>query len=228
MNISFAVLLEICLIILPGGFIAFAQTKSVGAQKPNILIILADDLGYSDLGCYGSEISTPNLDALAGDGHKFPHFYNSARCCPSRAALLTGRHPHETGMGGMVSFPKPGKSFQEGPYQGFLSKDFPTMAEIFKLAGYKTLMAGKWHVGESKGNWPLQRQPRFSLLPMMRLTEIQTTPHSHRSCFGYPGIGHSKVSSVPQSSIWTPQCGWPRPWPGCKVPLSVDQVLPAA
>jgi len=71
-------------------------------NRPNIILILADDLGYSDLGCYGSEISTPNLDRLAQNGIRFTQFYNQARCCPSRAALLTGRYPHQVGLGAMI------------------------------------------------------------------------------------------------------------------------------
>jgi arylsulfatase A-like enzyme len=131
--------------------VAFAQIKA----KPNILIILADDMGFSDLSCYGSEIATPHLDQLAKDGVKFPRFYNSARCCPSRAALLTGRSPHEAGVGGMTS--KNDGSGETGPYQGYLRHDVPTVAELFRQAGYSTLMSGKWHVGETRPNWPLQR-----------------------------------------------------------------------
>ena len=124
-------------------------------RPPNILVIMADDMGYSDLGCYGSEITTPNLDQLARNGIRFRSFYNAARCCPSRAALLTGLYPHEAGMGGMVSSidanPDP------GPYQGFLNNRCVTMAEVLKGAGYNTYMSGKWHVGEKAEYWPRKR-----------------------------------------------------------------------
>ena len=86
---------------------AAGAAQPFAAKRPNILIILADDLGYSDLGCYGGEIHTPNIDALARRGVRFTHFYNAARCCPSRASLLTGLYPHQTGMGNMTRAPKP-------------------------------------------------------------------------------------------------------------------------
>ena len=110
-------------------------------QKPNIILILADDMGFSDLGCYGSEIKTPNLDKLAESGLKFSQMYNSARCCPSRAALLTGLNPQQTGVGHMVT-----PSSIPG-YEGYLNRDCATIAEVLKNSGYKTLMSGKWHVG---------------------------------------------------------------------------------
>ena len=99
--------------------------------RPNIVVILADDLGFSDLGCYGSEIETPNLDSLAANGLRFVQFYNASRCCPTRAALLTGRYPHEVGLR------KNGAS---------LSKQVPTLAEILRGHGYHTAMVGKWHL----------------------------------------------------------------------------------
>lgn len=126
------------------------------AQKPNFLIILADDLGYSDIGCYGSEIQTPNLDKLAAKGVKFTQFYNAARCCPSRASLLTGVYPHQAGMGEMV-VNKPKNRTAESAYQGWLSKQTVTIAEVLKTAGYSTYLSGKWHVGEERQDWPLQR-----------------------------------------------------------------------
>lgn len=123
-------------------------------QKPNVILILADDLGYSDLSCYGGEISTPNIDALANSGIRFSQFYNAARCCPTRASLLTGLYPHQAGIGGMVNS---GKKVAEGPYQGYLSKNSVTIAEVLKDAGYYTVMSGKWHVGEERPNWPTDR-----------------------------------------------------------------------
>jgi arylsulfatase len=123
-------------------------------RKPNIVVILADDLGFSDLGCYGSEIRTPNLDALAAKGVRFTQFYNTARCCPTRAALLSGLYPHQAGIGHMVDDRKlPG-------YQGDLNRNSVTLAEVLRPAGYRTLMCGKWHVTrdlKNNYNWPLQR-----------------------------------------------------------------------
>ena len=126
-----------------------------GNRRPNIIYIMADDMGYSDLGCYGGEIRTPNLDLLASKGIKIRSFYNNARCCPTRASLLTGRYPHEAGMGGMVSMA--GAEIKPGPYQGFIDSRFPTIAEQLKQAGYHTYMSGKWHVGERPEHWPLKR-----------------------------------------------------------------------
>lgn len=92
-----------------------------GQNKPNIIVILADDLGFSDIGCYGSEILTPNLDNLARKGVRFTQFYNCARCCPSRASLLTGLYPHQAGVGHMVD----NKGIPE--YQGYLREDCITI-----------------------------------------------------------------------------------------------------
>ena len=131
-------------------WIAATITPATGAL-PNIVLVLADDMGWSDLGCYGSEIATPNLDALARDGLRFAQFYNSARCCPTRAALLTGLYPHQAGIGDMVG--------NDGipSYRGFLNDRCLTLAEALRPAGYTTLMAGKWHVGSAPGQWPLDR-----------------------------------------------------------------------
>lgn len=124
------------------------------AKKPNIVLILSDDMGYSDIGCYGGEIDTPNVDNLANNGLRFTQFYNTARCCPSRASLLTGLHPHQTGIGILVEDLSP-----EG-YAGNLNRNCVTIAEVLKGAGYSTYMSGKWHVTcdlEEPSNWPLQR-----------------------------------------------------------------------
>ncbi|HOX39262.1 MAG TPA: arylsulfatase [Candidatus Brocadiia bacterium] len=131
------------------------QAKSTQPpSRPNIILIMVDDMGFSDLGCYGSEIRTPNLDALAGGGIRFSQFYNAARCCPTRASLLTGLYPHQAGIGGMV---KSDDSMPAGPYQGYLNENCATIAEALKPAGYNTLMSGKWHVGECRPHWPTDR-----------------------------------------------------------------------
>ncbi len=129
------------------------------APRPNIILILSDDMGFSDLGCYGSEISTPNLDTLASGGVRFTQFYNTARCCPTRASLLTGLYQHQAGIGHMVD----SKQGSEG-FQGDLNAHCLTIAQVLQSAGYRTYMAGKWHVtplqdkaNPSKHNWPLQR-----------------------------------------------------------------------
>jgi len=120
-------------------------------SKPNILVILADDMGFSDIGCYGSEISTPNLDALATNGLRFTQFYNAARCCPTRASILTGLYPHQAGVGHMVQDKK-----QSG-YRGRLNDDCVTIADVLRGAEYFTAMSGKWHVGENFGVVPWDR-----------------------------------------------------------------------
>lgn len=129
-------------------------SNEITKAKPNIILILADDMGFSDLSCYGSEINTPNIDQLADDGIRFTQYYNAARCCPTRASLLTGLYPHQAGMGAMIK--KPGK-VPEGPYQGYLSKHSVTIAEVLKQAGYYTVSSGKWHVGEERPHWPTDR-----------------------------------------------------------------------
>lgn len=124
-------------------------------MPPNILLILNDDMGYSDLGCYGGEVDTPNLDRLAANGIRFSQFYNTARCSPSRASLLTGLHPHQTGIGVLTEDDSP-----DG-YPGNLNDRSVTMAEALKLHGYRTYMSGKWHVAHDMVNvnasWPRQR-----------------------------------------------------------------------
>ncbi len=145
---------SLVLLLLAGCYIrGFAQKGT--ADRPNIVIILADDMGYSDLGCYGGEIQTPNIDKLAEEGLRFRSFYNAGRCCPTRASLLTGQYPHDAGMGHMVSYAD--EPIEPGPYQGFLRTDQPTIAEVLRNAGYSTYMVGKWHVGERPQHWPRQR-----------------------------------------------------------------------
>ena len=119
--------------------------------RPNFLVIMADDMGFSDIGCYGGEVSTPNLDRLAAQGVRFTQFYNCARCCPTRASLLTGLYNHQAGVGHMINdrgFPS---------YRGYLNDSCATFAEVLRPSGYTTLMSGKWHVGENKPHWPCDR-----------------------------------------------------------------------
>lgn len=136
-------------------------SQATSAQKnnlPNIVLILCDDLGFSDLGCYGGEINTPNIDKLAEDGLRFSQFKNAGRSCPSRAALLTGRYQHQVGMGWMTAVDehRPG-------YRGQINAKYPTIAEILKSHDYQTYMSGKWHItldsalGKPNGSFPTQR-----------------------------------------------------------------------
>lgn len=124
-------------------------------RKPNIVLILNDDMGYSDIGCYGGEVETPNLDRLAANGLRFSQFYNTARCSPSRASLLTGLHPHQTGIGVLTY------SFGPEGYAGNLNDQCVTIPEALKTNGYRNYMSGKWHVAgnltEPTASWPLQR-----------------------------------------------------------------------
>ena len=123
--------------------------------RPHVVIVVADDMGYSDLGCYGGEIETPHLDRLAAHGLRFSSFYNTARCSPSRASLLTGLHPHQTGIGILT--------YDSGPegYAGNLNHRCVTIPQVLKANGYRTYMSGKWHVSSNlktpTDSWPMQR-----------------------------------------------------------------------
>src|SRR6187431_1270265 len=158
---------------------AIAQTKTTTRQKgkpsdkPNVVLILVDDMGFSDLGAYGSEIHTPNLDRMASNGLRFTQFYNTSRCCPSRAALQTGVYPHQAGVGfmnGNLGIPA---------YQGYLNKNVITIAEGLKKAGYTTLMSGKWHIGNAPDQWPGARgyDKYFALIGG---TSQQFYPHPYK------------------------------------------------
>jgi len=135
-----------------------AHLNAAPAAKPNIVLILADDMGYSDLGCFGSEIPTPNLDGLAAGGLRLTEFYNTARCSPTRAALMTGLNPHQAGMGRLAEEAIGAKGNLPAGYLGYLNNHCLTLAEVLHTAGYKTYMAGKWHLGmRDESKWPLQR-----------------------------------------------------------------------
>ncbi len=139
------------------------RVSAAADLRPNILLIMADDMGYSDIGCYGGEINTPNLNQLAANGLRFSQFYNTARCCPTRASLLTGLYPHQAGIGRMTD-----DRGTDG-YRGDLNKQSVTIAEVLKASGYATFMSGKWHITKHVGqwiedstmtsqhNWPMQR-----------------------------------------------------------------------
>ncbi|MBN2592336.1 MAG: sulfatase-like hydrolase/transferase, partial [Sedimentisphaerales bacterium] len=137
--------------------LGFEAATLMSPKKPNIILIMADDMGYSDIGCFGGEIHTPNLDELAAGGLRFTQFYNTARCCPTRASLMTGLYQHQAGVGHMME----DKGYES--YRGDLNNRCVTIAEVLKLAGYSTYMSGKWHATRFRGpdgpkhNWPRQR-----------------------------------------------------------------------
>jgi arylsulfatase len=123
----------------------------------NVVLVVCDDMGYSDLGCYGGELDTPALDGLARDGVRLSQFYNTARCSPSRASLLTGLHPHQTGVGVLAQ----GIDDRPDGYQGHLDDRCTTVAEILQRHGYRTALTGKWHLARNPfvpdGTWPTRR-----------------------------------------------------------------------
>ncbi len=146
-------------------FFSFEKRKEV--KRPNIVLILADDLGYSDLGCFGSEISTPNIDALANHGQIFTNFYTAATCSPSRAMLLTGTDNHIAGLGNMAEhvqyFPE---QIGHPGYEGFLNNRVVSIAQLMKDAGYHTYISGKWHLGLTPDQSPTAKgfERSFALL----------------------------------------------------------------
>ena len=140
-------LLVSCLLILSVRVPSRVTTSAAqrANARPNIIIIMSDDMGWSDIGCYGGEINTPNLDGLAANGLRFTQFYNNARCCPTRASLLTGLYSHQAGIGHMM------EDRNHVGYRGDLNRNSVTIAEALKPAGYATYAVGKWHVTPGGG-----------------------------------------------------------------------------
>jgi arylsulfatase A-like enzyme len=137
-----------------GAFGAFGATTAAQTNtRPNIIVVLVDDMGWSDIGPYGGEIPTPNLDALAARGTRFTQFYSTPRCSPTRASLLTGLYPHQAGMGHLEDVIRRGSAGTTGR----LNDRSVTIAEVLRAAGYFTAMSGKWHLGQDNGTPPWQR-----------------------------------------------------------------------
>lgn len=149
-----SILLILCQLVI---IVLLINTNTFG-QKPNIILIIVDDMGYSDIGCYGGEIPTPNIDRLAKKGIRFTQFYNASRCCPTRASLLTGLYQHQTGIGHMTSEGPFDFDYGVDGYRGILNRNCVTIAEVLKTEGYHSYMTGKWHLGSATmDNKPLQR-----------------------------------------------------------------------
>jgi arylsulfatase A-like enzyme len=142
-RLAYQVAAALVSLLVLGSVSALTLLPKQGAKRPNIILVMADDLGYSDIGCYGGEVQTPNLDKLAQNGLRFTNCYNMGRCCPTRASMLTGLYPHQAGIGKMT--------FNEGEpgYRGQLNEHTVTMAEALRTAGYQTGMVGKWHISET-------------------------------------------------------------------------------
>jgi arylsulfatase A-like enzyme len=141
---------------------AHAQAQ---AKRPNIVVILGDDMGYADMGSFGGEISTPNLDSLANDGVRFSNFYTHASCSPTRSMLLSGVDTHRNGLGNMDEWTAPNQRGVPG-YEGYLNRQVTTLPQLLKDAGYHTYMVGKWHLGKEPDLIPAARgfERDFSLL----------------------------------------------------------------
>lgn len=145
-----------------GAALSLTLDAAPPSSPPNVVLIMVDDMGFSDLSCYGSEIPTPNIDRLAAEGVRFSQFHNAGRCCPTRAAIMTGNYNHFAGNPGMEG---PGARYDEttgqrvgGRSNGAILRECPSLGEVFRFNGYQTFIAGKWHIGETKEwQFPLQR-----------------------------------------------------------------------
>jgi arylsulfatase len=142
-----------------------AATAADAPRRPNIVVILGDDLGYADLGSFGSEIRTPNLDSLAKTGVRFTNFYTNPSCSPTRATLLSGVDTHRNGLGNMDEWTAPNQRGAVG-YEGYLNDRVATLPQLLRDAGYHTYMVGKWHLGKNPEQIPAARgfERDFSLL----------------------------------------------------------------
>ncbi len=152
--------IENSLLLLLSGLFSQCTGTDQKDNRPNIILIMADDMGYSDIGCYGGEINTPNLNRLAENGIRFRQFYNGARSCPTRASLLTGLYPHQVGIGHMTNPSENSTQYDYNlpGYRGTINQNCVTLAEVLKEAGYNTIMSGKWHLGYfGQDKWPMQR-----------------------------------------------------------------------
>ncbi|QDV49920.1 arylsulfatase [Gimesia fumaroli] len=131
----------VAIFLLCTGWSQHAWSAKKESGRPNILLIVADDLGYSDLGCFGGEIETPQLDSLAARGVRLTQYYNTGRCCPSRGSIMTGQYPHRIGLGHMT------RNLNQRGYQGHIADEAITVAQILQQGGYRTFLSGKWHLG---------------------------------------------------------------------------------
>jgi arylsulfatase A-like enzyme len=193
-----------------------AREEETTTKEPNIVLIMADDLGFSDIGCYGGEINTPALDKLAENGLRFTQFYNTSRCCPTRASMLTGLYPHQAGIGKMTR--------DEGlpGYRGYLTENTVTTAELLKQAGYNTGMVGKWHVSPTE---PLDKEDQLAWLAHLKEKETFSDTATYPTARGFDkyfgniwGVvdyfdpfslvnGTEPVESVPEDYYYTKAIG---------------------
>ena len=158
-------LMSVAAILAVGIVLQTAQVKAETPRRPNIVIILGDDMGFADMGSYGSEIKTPNLDSLAKGGVRFTDFYTHASCSPTRSMLLSGVDTHLNGLGNMDEWTAPNQRGVAG-YEGYLNNQVTTLPQLLKDAGYHTYMVGKWHMGKAPEQIPAARgfERDFSLL----------------------------------------------------------------